>query len=175
MKNIIFIGGIHGVGKGTLCKTICDQLNIKHLSASEVLKWEEISDKKNKIVDNFTLTQNRLITNLEQIINNKIKYILDGHYCLLNSIQEPERIDFETFEQLNPFAFVVVIDDVQEIKIRLENRDKKEYDFELLLRFQEKELEYSKELSNKLSKPHLVLRKEEGHKLKTFLYNENFT
>ena len=94
---------------------------------------------------------------------------------MLNSIQEPERIDFETFEQLNPFAFVVVIDDVQEIKIRLENRDKKEYDFELLLRFQEKELEYSKELSNKLSKPHLVLRKEEGHKLKTFLYNENFT
>ena len=38
MKNIIFIGGIHGVGKGTLCEKVCNDLNIRHLSASEVLK-----------------------------------------------------------------------------------------------------------------------------------------
>lgn len=39
MKNdIIFIGGIHGVGKGTLCKRIESELGIIHLSASEVLK-----------------------------------------------------------------------------------------------------------------------------------------
>jgi len=38
-KEIIFIGGIHGVGKGTLCKRIASDLNIIHLSASEVLKW----------------------------------------------------------------------------------------------------------------------------------------
>lgn len=68
MKNIIFIGGIHGVGKGTLCEKVCNKLNIKHLSASEVLKWEEISEKENKLVKDFTLTQNRLITNLKYIV-----------------------------------------------------------------------------------------------------------
>ena len=61
MKNIIFIGGIHGVGKGTLCEKVCNELNLQHLSASEVLKWEEISEKENKLVNDFTLTQNRLI------------------------------------------------------------------------------------------------------------------
>lgn len=175
MKNIIFIGGIHGVGKGTLCNIVCNELNFRHLSASDVLKWDEISEKENKLVKDFTLTQNRLITNLERIVNDTERYVLDGHYCLLNYNQEPERIDFNTFNLLNPFAFAVVIDDVQEIKRRLENRDKKDYDFELLLKFQELELEYSKELSNKLKKPHLVLRKGENQKLKTFLHNENFT
>jgi adenylate kinase len=68
MKNIIFIGGIHGVGKGTLCRKVCNDLNLRHLIASEVLKWEEISEKKNKLVKDFTLTQNRLITSLQQIV-----------------------------------------------------------------------------------------------------------
>lgn len=175
MKNVIFIGGIHGVGKGILCKKVCEELKYFHLSASEVLKWDEISDKNNKLVKDFTLTQNRLIMNLEHIINNNDRYLLDGHYCLLNSNQEPERIDFETFRQLDPFAFIVITDEVQEIKIRLDKRDNRCYDVELLQRFQEIELSYSRELSNKLSKPYLMLRKEEGHKLKSFLHNENFT
>lgn len=174
MKNILFIGGIHGVGKGTLCIKICEELKIQHMIASEVLKWEEISEKENKLVNDFTLTQNRLITNLQKIIKDNEKYVLDGHYSLLNFNQEPEKIDFETFNLLNPFAFVVVIDDVQEIKKRLERRDKREYDFDLLLKFQELELEYSKELSKRLKKPHLTLKKDELKKLKTFLHNENF-
>ena len=98
MKNIIFIGGIHGVGKGTLCEKICNEFNLSHLSASEVLKWEEISEKENKLVKDFTLTQNRLITNLKQIVNENEKYILDGHYCLLNKENFPKKIDFDTFD-----------------------------------------------------------------------------
>lgn len=175
MKNIIFIGGIHGVGKGTLCNKVCGELNLYHLTASEILKWDEISKKNNKLVENFSLTQNKLIKNLQKIINKEGKYILDGHYCLLNSDQTPERIDFETFQFLDPFAFVVVMDDAKKIKSRLEARDKKSYDYELLFRFQQMELEYSIELSNKLKKPHMILEKNEIQKFKTFLYNANFT
>ncbi len=175
MKKIIFIGGIHGVGKGTLCRNVCNDLNLHHLSASDVLKWEDISQKENKLVDDFAFTQNRLITNLQQIVKEKERYVLDGHYCLLNTDNIPEKIDFDTFRTLNPFAFIIVVDDVQEIKKRLENRDKREYDYNLLLKFQELELEYSKELAEQLNKPHLTLKSEETNNLKTFLYNENFT
>jgi len=175
MKNIIFIGGIHGVGKGTLCEKICNELIISHLSASEVLKWEEISEKENKLVKDFTLTQNRLITNLQQIVNENERYVLDGHYCLLNKDNVPEKIDFATFRTLNPFAFITVIDDVQEIKRRLENRDNREYNFDLLLKFQELEVEYSKELAEQLNIPQLTIKSLEINNLKTFLRNENFT
>ena len=175
MENIVFIGGIHGVGKGTLCEKVCKDLNLRHLSASEVLKWEEISEKENKLVKDFSLTQNKLITNLQQIVMKNERYVLDGHYCLLNKDNIPEKIDFDTFRTLDPFAFVIVVDDVQEIKRRLENRDNREYDFELLLKFQELELEYSIELANKLNKSHLKLKLEEINNFKTFLHNENFT
>lgn len=155
MNNIIFIGGIHGVGKGTLCKKICNELNLQHLSASDVLKWEEISEKENKLVKDFTSTQNRLITNLQQIVNENERYVLDGHYCLLNMDNLPEKIDFDTFRALNPFAFIIVVDDVDEVKRRLESRDKREYDHELLFEFQQQELDYSKELAEQLKKTSL--------------------
>ncbi|MCH5689828.1 ATP-binding protein [Niabella sp. W65] len=167
MKNIIFIGGIHGVGKGTLCKRVCDDLNLRHLSASEVLKWEEISAKENKLVKDFTLTQDRLITNLQQIVKENERYVLDGHYCLLNKNNVPEKIDFGTFRTLDPFAFIIVVDDVQEVK-RLENRDSREYDFALLFKFQELEIQYSKELAEQLNKPHVTLKSDETKNFKKF-------
>lgn len=175
MNNIIFSGGIHGVGKGTLCKEVCAKLTLEHLSASEVLKWSEISEKENKQVADFKLSQNRLISNLQQQVKVREKYLLDGHYCLLNYNLKPEKIDFETFELLNPFAFSIVVDEVQDIKKRLEQRDNKKYDYNLLSKFQQFELRYSIEVAKKLNKPHLVLRKEEAEKLITFLTDENFT
>lgn len=172
--NIIFIGGIHGVGKGTICSKVCHQLKLHHLCASDILNWDEISERENKLVRDFTFTQNRLTTNLKRIVNEDEKYVLDGHFCLLNTFHEPERIDFATFELLNPFAFIVVVDEIQTINKRLKTRDKKEYDLGLLSRFQDLEIEYSIEISNKLKKPHLILRNQEVHKLKTFLSYENF-
>ena len=38
MKNIIFIGGIHGVGKGTIRKQIALKNDIVQLTASKILK-----------------------------------------------------------------------------------------------------------------------------------------
>lgn len=37
-SNIIFIAGIHGVGKSTLCKKLSSRYNIEHYSASELIK-----------------------------------------------------------------------------------------------------------------------------------------
>jgi len=54
MRNIIFIGGIHGSGKGVICENIVENSNLIHLTASEVLKWHELSSQANKVVQNFT-------------------------------------------------------------------------------------------------------------------------
>jgi len=34
LDNITFIGGIHGVGKSTICRQICDEIKLEYLSAS---------------------------------------------------------------------------------------------------------------------------------------------
>ncbi|MGX7835966.1 AAA family ATPase, partial [Campylobacter fetus subsp. venerealis] len=64
-KNITFLGGIHGVGKGTLCSKIKKQLDIEHLTASELLNWKEVNeDPKNKLVADIPDMQDRLIHSL---------------------------------------------------------------------------------------------------------------
>jgi adenylate kinase len=71
--NIVFVGGIHGVGKRTIWQYICHELNMKYLSASELLRWEDINeDAKNKKVKDIPLTQNRLVLGLSNRIKKRI-------------------------------------------------------------------------------------------------------
>jgi adenylate kinase len=66
-SNISFIGGIHGVGKSTICKDLCTKLSVEYLSASQVLKWADLNqDVKNKMAENISVTQDRLI---EKLVN----------------------------------------------------------------------------------------------------------
>ncbi len=175
MENLIFIGGIHGVGKGTICQQISKEFDYIHLSASEVLKWDEISILENKIVENIDLTQDRLIRNLNKIVSKDKNYILDGHFCLLNKKRIAENINEDVFIQINPKIFVIVVDNIKQIKLRLEKRDNQVYDIELLYSFQELELEYSKEISKKLNRPLLIIEKGNINQLKKILKNESTT
>ncbi len=151
-SNISFIGGIHGVGKSTICKKICADLNIQYLSASEVLKWEELKgDHKDKKVENISLTQKILINNLIKLVDVNKHYLLDGHYCLLDKENNIKEIPFETFELINPISLHIITGEVSEIKSRLEDRDNRLYEYTLLENMQNKELEYARELSKRLN------------------------
>jgi adenylate kinase len=158
VKNIIFIGGIHGVGKGWICAQLSKELNIKHLTASEVLKWTEISSSSNKLVDNVNETQDRLVNNLRKIVVKDEKYLLDGHYCLLNKDGEPYKIPFSTFSEINPNKLILVYEDTVTIKQRLQDRDHNEYSEDTLKKFQGFEIKYAEELSFKLSAPLLKIK-----------------
>lgn len=150
-NEIAFIGGIHGVGKSTICRHICRELKLVCLSASELLKWEDINeDAKNKKVKDIPDTQNRLILGLNNTVQKGKNYLLDGHYCLLNSNSEIVNVPLETFEKINPFLLNLILGDISEIKKRLEARDSKPYNYALLERLQNEELTYAKYLSKTL-------------------------
>lgn len=160
MKNIIFIGGIHGSGKGKVCEKIKEQSNLTHLIASEVLKWHELSPRKEKIVRNINETQDRLIINLKSIIQPNHRYLLDGHYCLLNKNEIPQKIPFSIFENISPLKLILVIAAPEIIKERLKERDSKEYTKELIIKFQQMEVAYAKELESQLKIPLLTINSE---------------
>ena len=150
-NNVTFIGGIHGVGKSTICQQICNEVKLEYLSSSELIKWNDINlDAKNKKVNNISITQDRLISGLSNNIQKNKSYILDGHYCLLNWENKIENIPLKTFELINPFSLNIVLGDVIEIKNRLEKRDNRIYDQDILRRMQECELNYAKYLSKTL-------------------------
>lgn len=150
MKNIIFIGGIHGSGKGTICDTLKSKVELIHLTASEVLKWNELSIQKEKLVTDINKTQDRLITNLNKIVEENKTYLLDGHYCLLNKDEVPEKISVQTFKDIYPKKLILVIANPKIIKKRLENRDAKTYEINLIEEFQNLEINFAKEISEVL-------------------------
>lgn len=149
--NIVFIGGIHGVGKTTICQNICDKFDVEHLSASELIRWTDINDDKmQKQVKNVSATQDRLINSLMHRIEKDKIYLLDGHYCLLSSENKIVNVPYDTFIKIKPISLNLITADISEIKIRLESRDNKLYDYELLNEMQTSELNYAKILSDKL-------------------------
>lgn len=173
MRNLVFIGGIHGVGKGTICRKISLETNLIHITASEVLRWDELSKPENKKVTDIKGTQARLISGLNKIIDKKA-YLLDGHFCLFNAKGEIKRIPEETFVQIDPKIIAVVIDDVERIQERINRRDNRLYDIITLEKMQNAEIEYSKDIASILNVPLFEIKDGNYQPLKTY-YNASTT
>ncbi|MEP4091625.1 ATP-binding protein [Reichenbachiella sp.] len=170
--NIIFIGGIHGVGKGTICSKIADELDLKHLSASEVLKWSEVSsDASNKLVKDIPDTQNRLIIGLEKRINPEKKYLLDGHFCLFDSNGIPQKVSIKTFQKIAPIAISVVTTDIMKVANRLKIRDGKDYNQNLLNEMQGAEKSHAISVAKELNVPFFEIKNGSISELMNFLSN----
>lgn len=173
--NIVFIGGIHGVGKSTICNKICQELKIEYLSASSVLKWQEINnDLNNKKIKDVNENQDRLIFGLTNLIKKDIYYLLDGHYCLLNNDNEIVNIPLNTFKSIKPISLNVIVGEIDEIKTNLENRDNKSYDYNLLEEMQEQELLYAKQLSQRFGLKLNVGSKNDYSEILLSLHQLNF-
>jgi adenylate kinase len=155
---IIFIGGIHGVGKGVFCHEFMNLIEINYLSASELIKWTDISNNKaEKKVDDIDSTQMRLINALNSNCEKSKNYILDGHYSLLDKNNRPKIIDRDVFYSINPLLFIVLKSEPEIIKTRLAIRDGNSYDISLISEMQDLEISYSREIAHELNKPHLIM------------------
>lgn len=158
MAKIHFIGGIHGAGKGTICKQVCEQSDLVYLSASELIKWNEISEIDNKKVLNIPNTQDRLLAGLNVVKKDTESYLLDGHFCLFNADGEIEMVPIETFEKIIPNSIIVVTEKVEIIKTRLEKRDNKIYEQIVLERMQDIETKHAEKIALHLNVPFLVVK-----------------
>lgn len=149
---VIFVSGVHGSGKGFFCDRLSSELSIPHFSASEVLKWEEVSTSlKNKKVINISDTQNRLLVGLEEIKLTHASFILDGHCCLLDSVGKVQKVDLSIFTIIAPNFIIYVNSNSKEIQRRLKERDDIEYPLILLERMQKMEMKYSEYIANQLN------------------------
>lgn len=78
---MIFLAGIHGVGKGVLSKEIEEKTGIKSYSASELMQEQgNMSFNVNKRANNISKNQDYLV---EAIRNKNLsgRYILNGHFA----------------------------------------------------------------------------------------------
>lgn len=153
--NISFIGGIHGVGKTTFCKLLTERMGYLHYSASSLIK-EYKNLEKDKKVDKVNKNQDILITAIKKTFNIQNNYILDGHFCLLDTKNQIIEVPFSTFKTLNLKKIIVLKDSSCNIHEKLLKRDGINYDIDLIEDFQNRELSYSKKIANLLNIPYKV-------------------
>lgn len=174
MKRMILVAGIHGVGKTTFCDKIVKEFNLLNYSASEIIankKNEQFS--KNKRISEIEKNQELLLEGINELSKKDGRwFLLDGHFCLLNSTGIITKITEETFIKLSPTAIILLIDSIESISERLNHRDNTSYNTNLLKTFQEAEQEYSKKIAENLSIPYFVFKNgDELEKLSIFINN----
>lgn len=154
---MIFVTGIHGVGKSEYSRKLADQLNIPWYSASKIIS--SIDSERiypQKLVDTIDSNQQLLINGCLQLNERYKDYVLDGHVCLLNDNGEVEEINSLVFEAIGVKKLIIVVADAETIQKRVANRDKLEWSLQMIEDFQNREIKYAKHIANKLEVPFAI-------------------
>lgn len=155
-KNIIFVGGIHAVGKSSFtnyARKIAP--NIEILSCSELLNWENPEDKE---VDNVMSNQEKLLNALNNVVDIDKPYFVDGHFCLMDRDHNIVPIDFSVIKAMNPRNIFLLVENVDVVHDRLLSRDGKDYDRALLAEMSDKEQELAENFSVQYDVPLFIIK-----------------
>ncbi|WP_136062270.1 ATP-binding protein [Pontiella sulfatireligans] len=159
--SFVFLGGIHGVGKTTACRRLFIPAGYRCVTASSLIKAYGDSSDENKRVENVANNQAVLIEQLAFEKTHHNHLLLDGHYCLINSVNKFEPIDIDIFRMINPCAFILLKGCPSEITQRLKNRDGKNWDQPFVEQFQMAEEQHAQYISHELNIPLHVISYEE--------------
>ncbi|AWW25976.1 hypothetical protein DOZ58_04530 [Acetobacterium sp. KB-1] len=154
---MIFIGGIHGVGKSFFCEHVRTVLFIETHSASGLIAKQKMSSfSSDKLIPDIDDNQQYLLTAINDLNSSGKQYLLDGHFCLLNGRGRVTRIPEETFYLLRPEAIVLLTEKPEIIAERRKQRDDRSFNLNELEKFQEEEITFASEIAKTLEIPLLV-------------------
>jgi len=154
MRKIIFIGGIHGVGKSTFCQKVSRILDVQHFSASTLINMENRVSNDNISAVNIQRNQKLLLTALDKLPPEDV-YLIDGHYCLINSRGIIHKIPLSVFENINPKVIITLTDKCDRIAIRLKKKEDIILNEDFIPDFQKSEISYSEEVAESLGASYL--------------------
>ncbi len=152
---MIFIGGVHGVGKSYICNIISQQTGLKIYSASHLIsEYKKKEFSKHKKVSEINKNQDILIEAFRQL--NEQDCLLDGHFCLLNETSQITRIPLSTFSGLTPQKIILLFDNPTAIADRLFKRDGILHDVKFIEEFQKQEVEHCNEVVETMNISHYI-------------------
>lgn len=162
---MIFIGGIHGVGKTRFCKEAYDLTGIPSYSASSL-----ISDGKgvhfpvNKNIQGIDDNQLVLISAINGLKASSNRFLIDGHFCLLDQSGHVVRINKNTFLAIAPDGILVLTEDPTVIAERRLARDGVYSNLSEIMEFQHEEITYAQELAMDMNIP-IAIVSGDGHRV----------
>lgn len=153
---IVFVSGVHGVGKTTTCQQAVADIDWSQKSASSIIRQEKATaiQDESKTVKDIPGNQELLITGLRRFTSNsRPNLLLDGHFTLLSESEEIVEIDKSVFEKMSLSGIVLIQDQPEKIDTRLRERDLKSIGTERIGHHQVVEEKHAKEVAKILSIP----------------------
>lgn len=138
----VFVGGVHAVGKTFNLKPACQQLGLRHATASQLIKEQRganwsASREVTEIADN----QRALIKAVKALEEAGEKLVLDGHFALRRAINVHEKIEASIFAHLMVEKVVLLEANSSTIAARLVERGDATWTLEEINAFAQQELE----------------------------------
>ena len=124
---MIFVCGIHGVGKTFYCKKLEKEYGKRIFSASDLIVSKRFQEFKEKRVSGISENQNILIAQVNKLKREFGDFILDGHLCLLDKNGKIEKLPVGVFKSLNIKEMIVLVESPNVIQRRLKARGNRIY------------------------------------------------
>jgi adenylate kinase len=151
---MLFISGIHGVGKSYFCGRVKSELGISTFSASLLISERKHAEfSSDKLIPDIDNNQPYLLAAVQELNATDPNFLLDGHFCLLNGEGKVTRIPKETFMALKPDAIVLLTEKPDVIAGRRKQRDNINHNVDEIKRFQDDEAVYAAEVAETLGIP----------------------
>ena len=161
-SHMVFVGGIHGVGKSTICSDIFDALGYECVTASSLISAYGQTTDHNKRVDDVEENQAILLEALGKAKAKNGRLLLDGHYTLINGQGDIKPIDVEVFRAMRPNHLIFIKGKPDEIAERLQARDKKLWTKSFLAKFQEAEETHARYVAKTIGVPLRIMSNDIG-------------
>jgi adenylate kinase len=157
---LVFMGGIHGVGKSSVCALLAASTGVEVISASAVIRKELTSGVTDidKAVADVGGNQSLLVRGLQKVVSGRNStHLLDGHFALRTTTGSIEKIDACVFETIGVRHIMCLYDDPVAITRRLQDRDGFLGNVTQVAELQQAEVEHAVRVSMYLQVPcHLV-------------------
>lgn len=149
---IIFVAGIHGVGKTFLGAPVAQQLGIRHATASQLIREERDLQSwgADKRVSGLDENQAALVSAIKRLRSGGHKLLLDGHFVLRGTNGEFNEIDTQVFRDLRIGAVLLLEANTDVVMERLRTRGDTSWTSSELQTFAKLEKEHALRVSSAL-------------------------
>ena len=161
MGSAVFVSGVYGVWKSTLCDGLSKKCRINYYSAGDVIS--SVNGEKygsNKTVKDKELHQHILVEKITEKLESERIILLAGHFCILGNDGEVEQLSLHTYSKLQLSSIILLESDPDIIIQNLSRRDGKKYSVKQIETFLCKERNCAMHTAEALSIPLFIHKME---------------
>ena len=158
--SVIFLAGVHGVGKGFLGAPVAKSLGLNHCTASQLIREEKgrATWGKERLVAEVEDNQLALIRAVTRRLESGGTILLDGHFVLRGASGELVKLQVDVFSGLHLSGAIILAEDAAIVVSRLAGRDGFAMSEASIAELASEEISHAKDVCLALQIPLVIIR-----------------